>query len=511
MDKLSQMPSNYEEFLLQNRKYINSCMIDIITLCIFTGPAIALGIFFGVFTHTSYIACINISIAMLILLGVCQCLYNRFPYSTYSSVTAIVAMNVLLVYMTYSKIDVSVTWFLMPLLSMLLLDLKIYTAICGLNYLMIILSIWLTYDSNMDFFKDVCGRTIESIIMGIVGFEIGRLIAFYYKSMINDKATIISNQAEMQKQYTLLESMADMYDKVNFIDFENMTEESLQDDERTTYELNLDVSSHSHMVENLLPKISGDYIKRFTGFTDLHTIKRRLTNKKIIYLEFTNIQNEWYRAQYITASADENGVPSKVIFTIQNIDEEKKKEDRLLQIALTDELTRLFNRRSFEEDVAELEKHPLSASFGILSVDVNGLKIANDTKGHMAGDELINGAAKCLVAAVGNYGKVYRTGGDEFIAILFTNDFPSLEKSIVENMKNWSGKYIHDIKFSIGYASIADYPEATIKDLQELADKKMYLNKELYYREKGIDRQALYDEMNKHMADAKKRFSVIIH
>ena len=52
-------------------------------------------------------------------------------------------------------------------------------------------------------------------------------------------------------------------------------------------------------------------------------------------------------------------------------------------------------------------------------MDVNRLKIVNDSQGHAAGDELLQGAASCIKKCVDSCEKVYRTGGDEFIALLF--------------------------------------------------------------------------------------------
>ena len=49
-------------------------------------------------------------------------------------------------------------------------------------------------------------------------------------------------------------------------------------------------------------------------------------------------------------------------------------------------------------------------------MDVNRLKIVNDSQGHAAGDELLQGAASCMKKCFDSCGKVYRTGGDEFIA-----------------------------------------------------------------------------------------------
>ena len=77
----------------------------------------------------------------------------------------------------------------------------------------------------------------------------------------------------------------------------------------------------------------------------------------------------------------------------------------------------------------------------MFSVDVNGLKKVNDTKGHTAGDELIKGAANCLTLAVGNNGKVYRTGGDEFMAVLFTEN----PEKIRDEIKNKADDKIKEL------------------------------------------------------------------
>ena len=81
-------------------------------------------------------------------------------------------------------------------------------------------------------------------------------------------------------------------------------------------------------------------------------------------------------------------------------------------------MTGLFNRRAFEEDCAKILESDVVSEITMIMMDVNELKHINDTYGHMSGDELIIGAAKCILTSMGEYGKVYRTGGDEFVALL---------------------------------------------------------------------------------------------
>lgn len=503
MDKLNQLPGSYEEFLLHNRKYINGSFLYVILTCILTGPAIALGIYFGVFKNTNYRCCVVISLVMIILYFVILYLYKRSPYSKYSAHLAICVMDIMLVYMTYEKINVRITWFLMPLLSMLLLDLKVYLFTCFYNYLMMLVSIWITAPyiasieeeystANEYFINNLMGISIEMVIMCVVGYEIGRLIAYYYKSLIDEKLTLSNAEREMEKQDIMLESMTDLYDKVNYIDFDAMLEQSLQGNQKIEYELNITEDSHSHMVNSMIQNVPKDELDRFLEFTDLKTIQKRLSKQKIVSEEFIKDDNRWYRLQYICVATDENGLPQKIIFTTRNIDEEKKREDYLLAIALTDGLTNLRNRRCYDKDIAEMKKNPVPSDICVMSLDVNGLKVINDTFGHDAGDELIIGAAKCILDSMEREGKLYRTGGDEFIAIIFTKDYKKIVETILKNAEQWRGKNNNSLALSIGVASILDYPDATIEELEKKSDDIMYRNKEAYYKENGIDRSALY-------------------
>lgn len=63
----------------------------------------------------------------------------------------------------------------------------------------------------------------------------------------------------------------------------------------------------------------------------------------------------------------------------------------------------------------------LDDDFVYVSFDVNGLKIVNDSLGHLAGDEVIIAAADCISKTFGKVGTVYRVGGDEFVALVVVN------------------------------------------------------------------------------------------
>jgi diguanylate cyclase (GGDEF)-like protein len=102
---------------------------------------------------------------------------------------------------------------------------------------------------------------------------------------------------------------------------------------------------------------------------------------------------------------------------------ERRHQERMEHLAAqarTDTLTRLGNRRAFEDDLGlAIGARAESAQvFTLMAIDLDGLKRINDSRGHPAGDVHIRNVADCIRTVVGSEGTVYRTGGDEFMVIL---------------------------------------------------------------------------------------------
>lgn len=161
------------------------------------------------------------------------------------------------------------------------------------------------------------------------------------------------------------------------------------------------------------------------------------------------------------------------------------------QIALsnTDILTGLYNRRAYEQAIST---HPLRDGFAYVSVDVNELKTVNDTLGHDAGDELLLGAAECIRSTLGQYGEVYRIGGDEFAALLYPDQpLPTITAQMMDAAARWHGKHVNFLSLSFGTAEARNNPGITVVELAKLADEQMYANKAAYYISKGVDRRGM--------------------
>jgi len=146
-----------------------------------------------------------------------------------------------------------------------------------------------------------------------------------------------------------------------------------------------------------------------------------------------------------------------------------------------DILTGLYNRFSYDKALDKILEKKVPVT--ICSMDVNDLKLTNDTKGHLAGDELIKGAADCINQVFSKYGNVYRTGGDEFCALLFQDvDEEKIRREFMEKTKSWKGDLVDGLSIALGMARLDHDFEGRLTDVIHEADAKMYEEKKARYK-----------------------------
>ncbi len=125
---------------------------------------------------------------------------------------------------------------------------------------------------------------------------------------------------------------------------------------------------------------------------------------------------------YVSSSVvrDGDGRPLHRIAQLQEITERKRFEDQLQYLADHDQVTGLFNRRRFDEELArELASARRYGTGGaVLALDLDNFKYVNDTLGHVAGDRLIAKVADVLRRRLSDSDILARLGGDEFAVIL---------------------------------------------------------------------------------------------
>lgn len=141
--------------------------------------------------------------------------------------------------------------------------------------------------------------------------------------------------------------------------------------------------------------------------------------------------------------------------------------------AASDPLTGLGNRRHLMRELeARLPAHAEPRPFVLASFDLDGFKSYNDSFGHPAGDALLVRFGQNLAAAVAGHGIAFRTGGDEFVAILDVAGSGAPDVATVAAALHDSGE-----GFSIGcsYGSLSLPDEAgTPEHALRYVDQRMY-------------------------------------
>ncbi|MGD0153502.1 MAG: diguanylate cyclase [Thermacetogeniaceae bacterium] len=176
-------------------------------------------------------------------------------------------------------------------------------------------------------------------------------------------------------------------------------------------------------IVNLLGKRVQDVSKRI-GQQFQQAIDRVLQTRSLVMIEYNlsiNGERKFFEARFLPLLDDQ------VIAVIHNITEHKQLEEHLRYLCFHDILTGIYNRSFFEEERKRLNTKrqlPLSIIMG----DVNGLKLVNDTLGHLAGDELLIHAANILKENCRKEDIICRWGGDEFAVLLPQTDQDNAER-----------------------------------------------------------------------------------
>lgn len=157
-----------------------------------------------------------------------------------------------------------------------------------------------------------------------------------------------------------------------------------------------------------------------------------------------------------------------------------EQELKAFTLATMDDLTGLTNRRGFHAlagqalAVARRTERPLT----LLLVDLDNFKEINDTLGHAAGDAALRTFADCLLASFRESDVVARLGGDEFCVLMSGSTERDVERplqALERRLAEAEGG--EGIAFSVGAATFDPEHHASVADLAEEADRRMYEDK----------------------------------
>lgn len=159
--------------------------------------------------------------------------------------------------------------------------------------------------------------------------------------------------------------------------------------------------------------------------------------------------------------------------------------NQLMSALSKDQLTGMLTRHSFvsilsrELSIATAGRYPLA----FIMIDIDHFKKVNDTYGHVAGDQVLSGVAKCAGAAIRATDYAFRMGGEEFLLVLkgATLNIASAQAEVIrkqiESMSfDFDGK-LHQVTASFGVAAFEVPFNMTYEQMLDAADKKLYGSK----------------------------------
>ena len=192
---------------------------------------------------------------------------------------------------------------------------------------------------------------------------------------------------------------------------------------------------------------------------------------------------------------DENGKVSGIIALINDVTEREMLRIKLEESAHIDELTGVRNKNCYAAEVNRLNQDiaDKNAKFGIAMIDLNNLKVINDTYGHELGNVSIVKICRHICYVFKN-SPVFRIGGDEFVVILEGKDFEDAEELEQRFKRSMSGfekdknvKPWERVTASIGIAIYDPSIDKSVTDVFNRADKEMYECKWKMHKKRGLE------------------------
>ncbi|MEG0641143.1 MAG: diguanylate cyclase [Clostridium sp.] len=202
--------------------------------------------------------------------------------------------------------------------------------------------------------------------------------------------------------------------------------------------------------------------------TYIHEIQQPCKNGDLIWVEVSTR----YRFN------DDNEV--EVLGVSRNIDQRKKTEKQMIYLSYNDQLTGLYNRRFYEQELKKVDT-VRNLPITLIMADVNGLKLTNDAFGHLVGDELLKKFSEILKKEFNSDDIIARIGGDEFVILLPQTDSIQAEEIVKRIKSNIAAEKTDKsiLSVSLGWATKIDINEEF---------EKIYMKAEEYmYRRKLLE------------------------
>ncbi len=201
--------AGFENFNEQNGLRINKALNKILLISLVAGPALALGIFFKSFLDISYESVIVSELILLVFAVSDTYLLKKYPFQKELKYFALFGIEVFVATLTYYHVGVYLLFFLVPVLSLLFCDKKIYLISSGFAYVCAFILIIYNADYNISnigsnitkglYLRKTLGFfSLEFFIMCVAGFIIVTVMTSYLRSLFEDMQKVTGVEIDVE-------------------------------------------------------------------------------------------------------------------------------------------------------------------------------------------------------------------------------------------------------------------------------------------------------------------------
>jgi len=206
------------------------------------------------------------------------------------------------------------------------------------------------------------------------------------------------------------------------------------------------------------------------------TVSQVVISRSLVTYDFqmdVDKRTLYFEARIHISSFDE------ILIMVRDMTDRITLENRLRTLVDKDNLCHVYNRRYFEYYLADFNMQEI-ISFTIIIVDIDGLKLINDTLGHLSGDRVIVSVAELIEKTFNPFGMISRIGGDEFGIVLQGFCIHDIEGFLdtLKALVNDHNQQTESVELSLSYGY--SHHESGVLNVDwafQQADNNMYQNK----------------------------------
>lgn len=283
---------------------------------------------------------------------------------------------------------------------------------------------------------------------------------------------------EEEEHLQMITALSGFYKVIFMIDLKKQSAQNIKHAEVAWQHYQDGIMPYEIFLDTFISRmVEAEYVNAIREFMNPDTMENRMRDMNALSREYHGKNIEWGRIVLAPAKRNRDGGLERVVFAVQDITEQKKREEWMQYKMEHDELTGTLNRTAFNRVTKLLEDN--LTPFALILLDIDNFKTINDTHGHDVGDEVLSQLITALNEKMRSVDKIFRIGGDEFAIIMnrITLEQANRVKSLINQVNEITMSDMNDVppfSISAGVTFSICYNENVFHN----ADKALYRTKE---------------------------------